>query len=216
MSSGKYFRSLLSIIGLCIFGYPCLEPLVVEAVTDDIIVTQYVDSDIAISSPDDVIMTGTIYGMTGGTGNGSAYWTITTSNAAGFNMSLKADTSPAMKSGSYSFGDYVTGAVPDYSWAITSTDVSEFGYTVEAETTEDLDTKFKDNGADTCGTGSADTEDKCWLGFTTSSVLAVNRTSVTSESGEDETVKFRAQSGSSNFQEEGDYIATITVTAINN
>ena len=56
MPNFKYFKSLLLIIGLLFVGYPCSEPSVVEAVTDDINVIQHIDSDIVISSPDDVIM----------------------------------------------------------------------------------------------------------------------------------------------------------------
>lgn len=189
-----------------VFSYPLLESVSVRAVTDDFIVTQHVDYDISISSPSDVVMSGAILGLTGGTSNGSATWNIITSNASGFSMSLKASASPALRSGSFSFADYVTGGAPDYNWALTDA-ASEFGYTVEAATAADLVYNFKDNGSNTCGgAGTLDTPDKRWLGFTTSNVQVINRTSMTSASGEDETVKFRAQSGASHFQEEGENI----------
>ncbi len=216
MIVGGSYKILCSFC-LLMMLYPAAEPFIVTAATDDITVTQHVDSDISISSPSDVNMTGTIYGMTGGTGDGSATWIVITSNAAGFNMSLKASTTPALMSGAFSFADYATGAVPDYNWALTDNTTSEFGYTVEAETLADLDADFKDNGSNTCGgAGTLDTVNKCWFGFTSSNVQVVNRTGVTDAGGESEVVKFKAQSGSSHFQEEGDYVATITATAINN
>jgi hypothetical protein len=63
--------------------------------------------------------------------------------------------------------------------------------------------------------GSTQTADKCWANFTTADSNIINRTTATSAGGEAETVKFKAQSGSSHFQPQGTYTATVTVTAVN-
>ena len=168
---------------------------------------------ISLSSPGDVTMSPAINGVTGGTGNGSASWTTTTDDPAGYTLKIKAGTDPALKYNSYSFADYTpVGAIPDYSWLIDSAD-SEFGFTPEGT---DIVAKYKDNGLDTCGTGSDTTTDKCWYGFSTTDETVSRSSSSNSPSGVATTVKFKAQSGSAHLQLEGDYTATITVTAIAN
>jgi hypothetical protein len=179
-------------------------------------VIQMVSSEITITSPDNVVMSPTIAGMTGGTGTGSATWTVTTNNLEGFEMSIKSDTNPALKSPqNNSFANYTpSGTVPDFTWNVADTD-SEFGYTVEPHTVEDTAPAFLDNGS-LCGTGTANATDKCWFGFATADKTIVHRTSETPQLGEAETVKFKAQSGPGHYQTEGDYVATITVTALMN
>jgi hypothetical protein len=192
------------------------EPQLVKGISDSVTVTQAVTEEITISHPDDVTMS-SIAGITGGTGTGSAIWNIKTNNSAGFNMALKASSAPALTSGGNSFADYTESAsdVPDYAWSIAAAD-SEFGYTVEPATEADTATIFLDNGLSTCGTGSTQTVDACWIKFKTTDVVGINRSTITSSSGEDEVVKFRAQSGASHFQPEGSYTASITATALVN
>jgi hypothetical protein len=213
----KGILSLALIISLlALTSFLTFEPEIIKAVTDEVVVTQQVTSEITISSPPDVTMTPSIPGVTGGVGNGSAQWTVTTNDTAGYNLKIKASTSPALQSGSYSFADYTpaTATVPDFNWSVAAS-ASEFGYTVEASTTADLDQSFKDNGT-ACNTGTSDTVDKCWLNASTTDEQIVNRSSQTDADGENTTVKFRAEVGSNSFQEEGSYTATITVTATTN
>jgi len=196
-------------------SYACIEPVLVKAVSDDVGVSQSVASEIAISSPADITMSPEISGLTGGMGEGSATWTVITNDTSGFNLSLKASTDPALASGSYNFADYtIAAAVPDFVWSVAA-DASEFGFTIEAETAADLVSDFLDDGS-VCGAGASDTADACWGGFSTSDQTVVNRASQTDLSGEDEVIKFRAESGASRFQEFGEYVATITVTAVTN
>jgi hypothetical protein len=192
------------------------EPQLAKGVGDSVTVTQSVTEEITISHPEDVTMS-SITGITGGTGTGSATWNVKTNNSAGFNMALKAGSDPALTSGGNSFANYSesTSDVPDYAWSIAAAD-SEFGYTVEPATEADAAAIFLDNGSSTCGTGSTQTADKCWIKFKTTDVVGINRSTITSASGEDEVVKFRAQSGASHFQPEGSYTASITATALVN
>lgn len=193
-----------------------LEPQLTKAVGDSVTVTQAVTAEITISSPSDVTMS-SIAGITGGTGTGSATWNVKTNNSTGFNMALKAGAAPALASGGNTFADYgeATPDTPDYTWSVAAAD-SEFGYTVEPATAADATTMFLDNGTTTCGTGSSQTADKCWIKFKTTDVIGINRSTVTTSSGEDEVVKFQAQSGASHFQPEGSYTASITATAVVN
>ncbi len=166
---------------------------------------------ISITSPSDVTLTPSIGGVTGGTGNGSASWTIITDNPAGYSLTIKASSSPALVSGAYSFADYTpAGANPDFTWSVASTD-SEFGFTPEGN---DIVQKFLDNGI-LCGTGSSNAVDACWYYLSSATTETISQsTSPNHPSGTATTVKFRATSGSSHIQVEGTYTATTTVTAL--
>ncbi|MDD3006934.1 MAG: hypothetical protein PHX30_05160 [Candidatus Pacebacteria bacterium] len=200
------------------FGvYLNFEPAVVGAVTDDITVTQVVTSDITISHPADVNMTGTIYGMTGGTGTGSATWTVKTSDTSGFGLTLSADDdTDCLNNGVNDFKDYVNASPLNYAWVDPA--ISAFGFTVEPETATDTATAFRDNGS-ICGTGSGNTADTCWSGFggtLTTPKAIVNRTSQTDIGGQDEVVKFKTRLISGQFLPEGNYVAVIKATALVN
>jgi hypothetical protein len=167
---------------------------------------------ISLTSPSDVTMDPAIGGVTGGTGNGQAVWTVTTDSPSGYTLAIKANTSPALQSDSYSFANYTpAGANPDYSWLIGSAD-SEFGFTPEGN---DIVQEYRDDSS-TCNTGADDTADKCWYGFSASDETIAQSFSANHPSGTTTTVKFRAESGSSHLQPEGTYQATITVTATAN
>ncbi len=170
------------------------------------------EASISISSPLDVTMSPAISGVSGGTGNGQAVWTVITDNSAGYSASIKTSTSPALTSGGNSFADYTpaSAGTPDYSWSILDAD-SEFGFTSEGN---DIVAKFKDDGVGTCNTSSSDTPDSCWYNLSTSDENVAGSTSPNQPSGTATTIKFRAQSGSSHLQEEGSYTSTITMTAI--
>lgn len=169
---------------------------------------------ISISSPANVTLTPAILGVTGSTGNGSASWTIITDNPAGYSLTIKASSSPALISGAYSFADYTPsggiGGNPDFIWSVASAD-SEFGFTPEGN---HIVQKFLDNGGSPCNTGSTDTPDACWYNPSTSAETISQSTSANHPSGTATTVKFRATSGSSHLQVEGTYTATTTITAL--
>jgi hypothetical protein len=172
---------------------------------------------LALSAPSDVTMTPTIPGVSGGSGNGSVFWTVTTDNLAGYSFYVRAGASPALvKNGSPGvyFDDYTPGAGPDYVWQVDATK-AEFGFTPEGN---DIVTKFRDNGADTCNTGTLDTPDACWYNFVSSTPGELIAHSAVSNhpTGVATTVKVEAQSNSSHLQEAGTYQATITVTALAN
>lgn len=167
---------------------------------------------LSISSPANVTLTPAILGVTGGTGSSSAAWTIITDNPAGYSLTIKASSSPALVSGAYSFADYTpAGANPDFTWSVASID-SEFGFTPEGD---DIVQKFRDNGDDSCNVVSGgDTANACWYYASTTVQTIAQSTSANHPSGVATTVKFRATSGSSHVQVEGTYTATTTVTAL--
>lgn len=166
------------------------------------------DTYITISAPADVNMD-PINGLIGGTSTSSVAWTVTTNSNAGYSMSIKASTSPALASSNDYFADYNPGGDPDFTWSIASTEAA-FGYSASGA---DIIDKFKDNGV-ACNTGSGDTAEACWDGFTTSDETIVQSTSANAPSGTETTVELRAESGADKILTSGDYSAVITVTAV--
>lgn len=149
-------------------------------------------------------------GISGGVATGTHSWLVTTNNATGYTLTVKASTSPALKSGIASFADYTpAGPDPDLDFTITPT-TSAFGFSPEGI---DVIQRFKDNGT-LCNAGSLNTTDKCWDGFATTTKTVSIRNSANLPSGSTTTLKYRAQTGASKIQEAGDYSALITVTAL--
>lgn len=170
----------------------------------------YISFSVSTSS---VELLPSIGGLTGGTATGSYTATVITDNPAGYSLYVNASTSPALKSGSYSFADYTSAGVdPDYNWLINSTD-SEFGFTPEGT---DIVQKFKDNGSDTCAVSTNDTADKCWYNLSTSNENISQTYSSNHPLGTQTTIKLQVQSGTGHFQEEAIYQGIIISTAVAN
>ena len=151
-----------------------------------------------------------IAGNVGGQSSGSIAWTVITDSPAGYSLSIKASTDPALQSAASSFGDYtIAGAVPDYTWSILST-AAEFGFSPEGT---HIVSRYLDNGAN-CGTGSSETADRCWDAFSTSNRQIAGSSSSNQPSGTVTTVRLLAEIGSAKGQTIGDYTAVITTTAI--
>jgi hypothetical protein len=137
-------------------------------------------------------------------------------------MTLDFSDSPAMNANatSSSINNYspAGAGVPDYSWVDNTTgNPAEFGYTVSASTTSDLDQSFLDNGSNTCNTGSTDGVDTCWLNPSTTPEVIINRSTEASD-GATTTIKFKVAvpSNPSPALPADTYVATGTLTATNN
>lgn len=168
-------------------------------------------SYLAVSNADNVTMSPSLGGVTGGTSNGSTAITVTTDNAAGYQMTIAASTTPAMQSGASNIPDYTPGgANPDFSFTNAITE-SQFGFSPEGT---HIPSRFKDNGTNACATGSSDTALACWDGLSTTPATVAQSTSPNHPSGTATTIRFRVEVGSQVVQLEGTYTATTTLTAI--
>jgi hypothetical protein len=157
-----------------------------------------------------VALTPSISSTGGGTANGSTVVTVTTDDPAGYELYIKASSTPALKSGINSFADYTPAGInPDFTFLV-AVSASEFGFTPEGT---DIAQKYKDNGS-SCNAGSSDTTNACWNALSTSNDLIASKSSGNHPNGTATTLKFRAESGTSNTQAVGTYTATTTVTAI--
>lgn len=167
---------------------------------------QMVSSFIAITAPSDVTLSG-IAGT--GASSGSVVWTVTTDNSAGYTLSVKAGSSPALAVSGDSFSDYApSGANPDYNWSVGAS-ASAFGFSPEGT---DIASRYLDNGS-SCGTGASNATDQCWDGFSTTNRTIAQSSTSNNPSGVVTTVKLKAEIGNSKTQPVGSYAATLTVTA---
>ena len=167
------------------------------------------ESYLAVSAPGNVSMSPAVDGS-GDSSLGSAAWTVTTDNPAGYTLAIKASTNPALTAGANNFTDYSpAGAVPDYTWTI-ATSSALFGFSPEGT---HITTRYKDNGA-VCGTGALDTSSSCWDGLSTTNRTIASSTSSNQPTGTATTVKLQAATGASKTQTAGSYTATLTVTAL--
>ncbi len=166
-------------------------------------------SSISISAPSDLTLSA-IDASVGGASTGSVVWTVATDSSAGYTLAVKASTNPALRATSGDFTDYtISGAVPDYTWAIAST-VAEFGFSPEGT---DTASRYLDNGS-TCAVGASQNTDRCWDAFSTTDRTIASRTSANTPSGTATTLKLQVEIGTANTaQTAGSYSATITATA---
>ena len=168
------------------------------------------ESYLAVSAPGNITLAPSIASLGGGVANGFAAWTVTTDNEAGYTMNIRASTSPALSSGANSFANYVPAGVgPDFTFT-TPVAASRFGFTPEGV---DIVQKYKDNGV-SCNAGSSDTASACWGPLLTTSDTVSTRTAANHPSGTATTIRFRAESGASNVQPAGLYVATTTLTVL--
>lgn len=169
---------------------------------------QMQNSYLAISSPSDLELAH-IGGLSKQTSEGNMSWTVTTDNIAGYTMSIASTTTPALKSAYDSFDDYIPASSdPDFEFNNPSTG-SSFGFSPEGTEASD---RFRDNGS-VCGTGSNETEAKCWDGLSTTPKVMAGSSSSNHPSGSTVSARLRAETGVDHIQTAGDYTVTIVVTA---
>ena len=134
---------------------------------------------------------------------------VTTDSYGGYELTIKASTSPALTSGSYYFNDYTPASVdPDYAFAVSAND-SEFGFAVSGT---DVIQRYRNNGS-ACNAGSFSTASTCWEGLSTTPITVAERHSSNHPSGTDTTFYYQAGIGTNKIQEAGTYSASITITA---
>ncbi len=169
---------------------------------------QMLVSAISISSPSDVSL-GSLDGAAGGAVTGSVAWTVITDNAAGYTLTVRSSTNPALASGGASVANYTpAGATPDYTWSIAAS-ASEFGFSPEGT---DVVQRYLDNGS-ACNAGASNGSNTCWDAFSTSNTTVASGASGNSPAGTATTIKLQAEVGADNVPTAGDYSATIIATA---
>ena len=172
---------------------------------------QMQETYIAISGASAIGMIPAIPGISGGTSNGSTTVTVTTDSTAGYQLTIEAENSPAMQKGADSIADYVpASSPPDYTFNIGASD-AYFGYSPEGS---HIVSRFLDNGAGTCNTGSLETSLRCWDGLDTTAEPIATDSNPNHPNGATTTINFRVGIGGAVGQTLGVYYATTTVTAL--
>lgn len=150
-----------------------------------------------------------IGGVSGGNSTGQSSWTITTDDPAGYQLTVQATSTPAMRSASSSVPDYVpAGSDPDFNFTYLST-ASVFGFSPEGM---DIISRFKDNGS-ICNSGSSDTADRCWDGFSTTPKVIAQSAAANHPNGTATTIKYEVGIGTNKIQDAGTYQSSVIVTA---
>ncbi len=165
---------------------------------------------IAITGATNIILAPTIPGVTGGVSNGSTTVRVTTDSLSGYQLTIKAQTSPSMQSGANTIADYSPAtADPDFTFITTASD-AHLGYTPEGT---DVVQRFLDNGT-VCNTGSSNNSLSCWDGLSTVATPIAIASGSNHPVGTETSIRFRVGVGASVVQAPGNYTATTTITAL--
>jgi hypothetical protein len=164
---------------------------------------------ISMSAPDNVTLTPSIPGITGGTSNGSTTVTVITDSPAGYYLTIQSSNSPAMQKGGDAIADYVPLGDPDFTFTTNTTD-AHFGYSPSGV---DIVERFRDD-TNACNSGSDDTPFACWDGLSLSPVIIAQSAGANHPNGATTTLYFRVGIGGSVGQPSGTYSATTTLTAL--
>ncbi len=165
---------------------------------------------IALSGSNDVLLSPSIPGMTGGVSNGSTTVSVVTDSPSGYMLTIAVEGDPGMSKGADSIADYTPEtAVPDFTFTTGPAD-AHFGYTPEGA---DIADRFLDDGL-ACDAGSSDTPLACWDGLSTTEETIAQRSGSNHPDGATTTIHFRVGVGGSVLQAPGIYTATTTLTAL--
>ena len=209
------FQTLIRKVGIgaltLMLVFPFVEPavLLAQSANDQIIVTQSVTSGISISSPSDINLTA--LSTTQNSAVGSATWTVTTNNQAGYTLDVEASTDPALQDSgtSESFADYseAVAGTPE-TWSVSS--AYEFGFSARGS---DVSTGTWGTDADCIAGADIPSTTLKWRGFDgTTDIEIASASSETGTSGTASTLCVATEQDSV-FAPSGTYTATITATA---
>lgn len=200
-------------------GFVVMEPTVSRAITGTpfTIRTQITPEISFLTQAANVVATGTIAGVTGGSATGTTFAVIQTNSTTGYTMDISFLNNPAMlgeTTGSISIRDYGTSTAAEPTLLFNASTSAQFAYTVNASTTADLDQSFKNN-ASTCNAGAGFTVNSCWKGPSTSNYRIINR-STAANTGATTTLTFLVSvpSSPSPALQSDFYTATATLTAV--
>lgn len=223
----RYFINTIiesTILYIVLFGaFVALEPSVGNALSTTFTVSQTVNTEIAFVTPaSNITLTPNIDTSVGGVALGETQVVVITNDHLGYSMTISASSSLGMI-GVASTTQYIpaytpaSAGVPDFTFN-SPANTALFGYTVEASTTADLATAFKDDLGSCNAVSGSDTVDSCWIGVDTNPFTVINRTSETLLSGATTTLKFRVAINANPVPPLPNdyYVATTTLTAFAN
>jgi len=199
------------------------EPAVTLGQTDEFTVRAEITGELAfVTTAQDIDLTPSIAGLTGGFANGTTTVAVNTNSPAGYSMTIAFSSTTAMHEelGTSTIANYTPVAGADYDFAIATGD-AEFGYTVFSNTnTADTNTIFLNDGGSDCSGSTTGTLGKCWYNQADAvdPVNIINRTSPTPSTGATTTLAFQVGVGANPNPAlpTGFYTATTTLTITSN
>lgn len=196
--------------------YLAVEPTVANALdavdTGGVLVTLNVTAGITISNGSNITMTPHI-DLTHDRAIGTATWTVSTNNYAGYDLTVLSSTIPALKQGAVDeFIDYteVVAGTPEL-WADPAVGAKEFGFSAFGT---DVPAKYYVTTPADCGntsTGITNTNSK-YEGFSGVAQNIATKATITPYTGIATTLCVAAHENQV-FAKSGTYTATITATA---
>jgi hypothetical protein len=228
-SAQSAFVATVLIVALGMLSFFAVEPSVGRSAVEVFEVQQTISGAISfMASSTDVVMVGTLDGLTGGTSYGSTTARVRTNNSAGYQMTLTfASTAPMIRDGgggTISTYQYSTSSTNYPSGFNTSVAYSQIGFSVNASNTADVSPVFEGNGTTLCGAtnGTTFVAGNCWRGASSTNASAPTQLILTSaptpSSGSTSTVQFRITipNNPNPAVPDGTYTATATLTATDN
>lgn len=212
----------LLIVALGFVTFFVFEPSVGRAIGSQFTVSQTITAEISfLATTTATTMNGSIAGVTGGYATGTNLTVVSTNNSTGYNMTLQFSSSTAMNlnNGTSFINNYTPTltTAPDFLWADNSSgQAAEFGYTVRASTTSQVDLSFRNDGS-SCNIGAGETDNRCWQNPTSTIAETIINTSSATPSSTT-TIKFKVAvpNSPSPTLPTGVYVATGTLTAVTN
>lgn len=214
----------LMIVSLLLSFFFVVEPTISygQADTATFTIKQTITDETSfLVNPSNVVASGTINGVTGGTATGTTDFSVISNNANGYRVDIAfadADADGTIMRGNISLGDEIhdyggdTGGQPSYNYSASTS--AQFAYTVSSVTTLDTDQSFLSNGTNACNTGSTDAGGlHCWKSPDTSAFTIIDRDSA-APAGATSTLTFNivVPSGATPVPEAQTYTATATLS----
>ncbi|NBD74178.1 hypothetical protein GVX82_04025 [Patescibacteria group bacterium] len=201
--------------------YLAWEPIVGSSATSQFEVQMTIDDEIVFATAPAGVNIGSLFGLTGGTTTGRTQIVVQTNNSTGYNLRIAASSSGDMVGNATAstvpaYGPDVAG-VPDYFLKVPAGEY-EFGYTANASgSASDLAQEFRNSGT-SCNSGSSQDIDRCWLNATSGDTVFVQASDVPPNTYGTSTLTFQVtMNGAPSDPLPSDtYVATMTVTALNN
>lgn len=212
----------VTIASLLVASYVLVEPTMGRAAataSEVFTITQEITDEISFQAVTDVTMVSSIQGVTGGYATGTTFAVVRSNSNSGYTMDIAFANSPAMRGSSTlstairNFATSSTQTQPSFIFVASTS--AQFGYTVAASTTSDLDPSFLNNGT-ICNSGAGYTANSCWMTPSTTNYRIIDRDTPAND-GATTTLTFHIQvpNNPSPVLDEDFYIATATLTATN-
>ncbi len=187
-----------------------LEPsyLGAQSASDTVVVSLTVDSGITITSPADTTLAPNL-GVAANSAIGSTTWNVKTNDPDGYGLTVRASTTPALRTaGGIGIANY-TPAVPGTpdTWDVPG-GVVEFGYSAYGT---DVSTATWGTGS-SCGSSGTPSGTQKYNGFATTTFTVATRNATTTTSGIDTIVCYAVEQDTV-YAAAGTYTADITATA---